>query len=66
MAEDVFAWVFATLMEAVHVELPNEGVDISVPEEFWEDVVLELIDLFDGELTPVAHPVDDGLVLLVF
>jgi hypothetical protein len=36
-----------------------------VPEEFGEDVFLELIDLLDGKLAAVAHPVDNGLVLFV-
>jgi hypothetical protein len=26
---------------------------------------LELIDLLDGELAPIAHPMDNGLVLFV-
>ena len=63
MAEDVFGGVFAALVEAVHVELANETVDVAVSEVLGEDVVLELLDFFDGELTPVAHPVDDSLVL---
>jgi hypothetical protein len=65
VAEDVFAGVFAALMEAVHVELADEGVDVAVPEVFGEDVVLEVIDLLDGKLAPVRHPVDDRLVVLV-
>lgn len=35
MTENVLARVLAALMEAIHVELPNEGVDISMPEVFW-------------------------------
>jgi hypothetical protein len=53
-------------MEAVHVELPNEAVDIAVPKVFGEDMLLKLIDLLDGKLAPIAHPVDYGLILLVF
>ena len=66
MAEDIFAGVFATFVEAVHIKLTDEGVDIAVTEVFGEDVVLEVIDLFDGELAPVSHPVDDRLVVFVF
>lgn len=66
MTEDIFAGVFAGLVEAVHVELSDEAIDIPVSEEFGQDVVLELIDFFDGKLPSVGHPVDDGLVLLVF
>lgn len=66
MAEYVFAGVFAALVKTVHIELAYEGVNVSVAEVLGEDMILEVIDLFDGELTPVGHPVDDGLVLLVF
>jgi hypothetical protein len=66
VAENVLAGVFATLVKAVHVELPDEGVDIPVPEVFGEDVLLELIDLFDGELASVGHPMYDDFVLFVF
>jgi len=65
MAEDIFAGILARLMEAVHVELPNEAIDIPVPEEFGKDMVLELIDLLDGELAAVGHPVNHRLVFLV-
>jgi hypothetical protein len=66
MAEDIFAGILTTLVEAVHVELANEGVDVAMSEIFGEDLILELIDVSDGELAAVTHPVDDGLVLLVF
>lgn len=66
MTEDVFAGVFATLVEAVHIELSNEGVDVAVSEVFGKDVVLEVINLFDGELPSVGHPVNDRLVVFVF
>jgi hypothetical protein len=65
VAKNVFAGVFAAFVEAVHIELPDEGVDVPVPEVLGEDMVLELVDLFDGKLASVGHPVDDGLVLFV-
>ena len=65
VTEDVLAGVFATFVEAIHVKLSYERVDISVSEVFGEDVVLEVIDLFDGEFPSVGHPVDDRLVVLV-
>lgn len=58
MTKDVLAGVFATLVEAVHVELADKRVYISVPEVLRQDVVLKLIYLLDGKLTPVRHPVD--------
>lgn len=66
MAEDIFAGIFAAFMEAIHIELANEGVDIAVAEVFGEDMILEVIDLFDGKLASVGHPVDDRFVFLVF
>jgi len=65
VAEDVLGGVFATLVEAVHVELADEGVDVPVAEVLGEDVLLELLDLLDRELTPIGHPMDDRLVLSV-
>ena len=65
MTEDVLAGVFAAFVEAVHVELADEGVDVAVAEVLGQDVVLEVIDLLDGELASVAHPVDYPFVLLV-
>ena len=65
MAEDVLAGILPALVEAVHVELPDEGVDIPVPEELGKDLVLKIIDLLDGEFPAVGHPVYDGLVILV-
>lgn len=32
MAENIFAGVFARLMEAVHIELPNKTVNVAMPE----------------------------------
>ena len=65
MTEYIFGGVFPAFMEAIHIELSDEGVDIAVPEVFGEDVILEVIDLFDGELASIIHPMDDRLVLLV-
>jgi hypothetical protein len=65
VAEDVFAGVFAAFVEAVHVELADEGVDVAMAEVLGEDVVLELINLLDCELASVGHPVDYGFVFLV-
>ena len=65
MAENIFTGVFTRLMEAIHVELSDETVDIPMSEELGKDVVLKIIDFLDGELTAVGHPVDDGLVFFV-
>lgn len=66
VTKDIFAGIFAGLMEAVHIELPDEAVNVPMPEIFREDMVLKLIDFFDGELTSVGHPMYNGLILLIF
>lgn len=65
VTENIFTGVFTTLVEAVHVQLSDERVDISVSEIFWEDVVLEVIYLFDRELFPVGHPMYDSFIFFV-
>jgi len=44
VAEYIFGGIFATLMETVHIELADEGVDVPVPEVLGKDVFLELLD----------------------
>ena len=66
MTEDIFTGIFTAFVEAVHVELSYKRVDISMSEVFWENVILEVIDLFDGELASVGHPVDDRFIVFVF
>jgi len=65
MTENIFAGVFTALVKAIHIELSNERVDIPVSEIFGEDMFLKLINLFDGELTSVGHPVNDAFVFFV-
>ena len=65
MTEDIFARVFPAFVEAVHVELSDEGVYITVSEVFGENMILEVIDLFDGEFPSVDHPMDDPFVVFV-
>jgi hypothetical protein len=66
MAEDVLGRVLATLVEAIHVELAYEGVDIAVAEVLGQNVILEVINFLDGELTTITHPMDNSLIVLVF
>lgn len=66
VAENILAWVFAALVEAIHVELADERIDVPVAEVFGEDMVLKGVNLFDGELAPIGHPVDDSFVLSFF
>lgn len=59
MTENILAGVFARLMEAVHVELSNKTVDVVMPEMFGQDLILKLVDLFDGELSAIGHPMNN-------
>jgi hypothetical protein len=65
MTEDIFARVLSAFMEAVHVELSDERVDVAMSEVLGQDLILEVLDLFDGELSTVSHPMYDRLVVFV-
>lgn len=65
MAEYIFTGILTRFMESVHVELANEAIDVPMPKKFGKDMVLKLIDLLDGKLTAVGHPVNNRLVFLV-
>lgn len=65
MAENILAGVFARFMEAIHVELANETVDVAMPEMFRENLILKLIDLFDGKLSAIGHPMNNRLIVLI-
>jgi hypothetical protein len=41
MGKDVFGGILARLVEPVHVELTDETVDVLVPEEDWQNGLLE-------------------------
>ena len=65
MTEDVLAGILSALVEAVHIKLPNERVDIPMTEVLGKDLVLKIIDLLDGKFSTVSHPMDDRLVVFV-
>lgn len=50
MAEHALGVVSSALVEAVHVELADEGVHLVVPEVARQDDGLELVDVLDDEL----------------
>ena len=52
-------------MEAIHVELTNKTIDVPMPKIFGEDAVLKVIDILDGELSAIGHPVNYRLVFFV-
>ena len=52
-------------MEAVHVELPDEAVDLVVSEVSRKHDLLEFVDVFDDELDARGGPVCDLIELFV-
>lgn len=52
MAKDALGVISSGLMEAIHVELANEAVDLVVAEIARENNLLELVDILDDELNP--------------
>ena len=65
MTEDVLAGILSALVEAVHIELPNERVDIPMTEVLGKDLILKIIDLLDGKFSTVSHPMDDRFIVFV-
>lgn len=65
MTENVLGGLFPGLVESIHIQLPNEAVDVPVPEVFRQDGFLELLNILDGELFPVGRPLDDLVVFSI-
>lgn len=63
VAEGAFEVVMFDLVEAVHVELPDEAVHFVVAEVPGQYDFLQLLDILDDEFQAVARPVDNLLVL---
>ncbi len=59
MAENVFGGLFAWFVEAIHVELSDEAVDVPVPEVPGEDDLLEILNIFYGKFFAIGQPLDD-------
>lgn len=54
---------FGEFLETVEIELPDEGLELGVPEVFGEDAGDQLLGVLDDELS--VRPGDDLLVLVV-
>lgn len=61
--ESGFEVVVFCLVEAVHIELPDEAVDFVVSEVFREDYFLEFGNVLDSELKAIVGPVDDFVIV---
>jgi hypothetical protein len=56
MAEDAFGEFIAGLVEAIHVELPDEAVHLVVPEEAGKHHLLKLAHILNHELPARSSP----------
>lgn len=56
MLEDVLVLFVANLMEVIHVELPDEGTEVSVAEVDGKNVLFEAFDVEDGKVGSVFVP----------
>ena len=65
VAEYIFGRLLPRFVEPVHIQLPDEAVDVLVSEVFGQDCLLELVDVLDREFFPVARPLDNLAVLVV-
>ena len=59
--EYVFEGVFSRFVEVVHVELANEGMDVTMPEERGQYFLLESLNIPDGEFLTRRKPLDNVL-----
>ena len=64
--EHVFLFLgdFVDLPEPVHVELPDEALDLLVPEVGGKNDILHFFVILDVHLTAIGSPADDVLELL--
>ena len=65
MAEDAFGVLLTGLVEAIHVELSDEAIDLVVPEELGKDDLFEFGDVFDDEILSRWTPEDGFGVFFV-
>ena len=56
MLEYVLILLIAYFVEIVHVELPDEGAEISVPEVDRQNLLLETVHVQDGEVRALVVP----------
>lgn len=65
MAEDTFSVVFTGLVKPVHIKLPDEAIDFPMAEIFREDDFLELVDVFNDEISTGGSPEYNFGILVV-
>lgn len=52
-------------MEPIHVQLSDKTIDVPMSEVFGENDFLKLVNVFDGKLLPISHPLNDLGVFIV-
>ena len=62
--KDVLVLLVADLVEVVHVELADEGGEVAVPEVGGQDLLLEALNIKDGEVGALLVPGDNAGVLI--
>ena len=55
---------FVNFIEFVHVELPDEGGQMLVPEEEGQHLILQLFGVLYQDLSPIISPGNEVLVLI--
>ena len=59
MLKDVLILFIADFMEVIHVELPDEGREITVSEVDGKDFLFETININDSKVSSLRVPSDD-------
>lgn len=65
MLENIFIVVITNFVKIIHVQLPDEGTEISVSEMYWQDFLFESLDIDDDKIRSVLVPSDYVFVLVV-
>ena len=65
MAKYILGRLLATLMETIHIELPNKTVDVAMPKVLGKDILLKFLDVLNGKLFSIGHPLDNLVVFFI-
>ena len=59
MLKDVLVLFIPDLVEIIHVELPDEGREVAMPKVDGKDLLLEAVNVEDGEVGSLLVPGDN-------
>lgn len=54
MTEYIFSWLLTGFVKAIHVQLSDKTINVSMPEIFGQDRFLKLFYVFDSELFAIG------------